>query len=215
MIENLYHFLNVKINHYSLGDVFWNISLIIFTYYIFYTFKYLLLQKRKKWQKFLLAPVFLIYFIFLPNTLYLLTDIRHLLDYCPRNSYLDMCPQNSWMLFFFFTYAIIGWLSFFHLTNEMYKLIKKYYKTVFAHFFLHFTLIIMPLGVLIGLINRFNSWDLIDNPMHVLRTISQYFTDWDYLKQWLIFVICTYIIFYLTKALILLSQEKNTYARKK
>src|SRR6056297_3703612 len=126
MIEYIYNLLNYKINHYSIGDIFWNLSLIIFTYYLFYTFKYLLFQKDNKLKSFLLILVFIAWYTFLPNTLYLLTDIRHLLDYCPRNSYLDMCAQNSWMLFVFFAYAMIGWLTFYHLTTKMLNLINKY-----------------------------------------------------------------------------------------
>lgn len=209
MLRIIYNLLNIKINRYSLGDVFWNLSLIIFAYYLFYTFKYLILQKKTKWRWPLLILVFMAWFAFLPNTLYLLTDIRHLLDYCPRNSYLDMCPQNSWMLFFFFAYAMIGWLSFFHMVNEMYKLLRKHYKRLISEIFLHFTLIIMPLGVLIGLINRFNSWDLINAPGHVLHTVAVYFSDWLYFKQWLVYILVCYLLFYLTKALLYFSQENK------
>ncbi len=199
MIEYIYNLLNYKINHYSIGDIFWNLSLIIFTYYLFYTFKYLLFQKDNKLKSFLLILVFIAWYTFLPNTLYLLTDIRHLLDYCPRNSYLDMCAQNSWMLFVFFAYAMIGWLTFYHLTTKMLNLINKYINKHLGTFFLHFTLIIMPLGVLIGLIHRFNTWNLIHRPSHILTTLKLYFVDPIYLQQWIIYVICTYFLFYLSK----------------
>lgn len=203
--------LNSKVNGYHIGDIFWNFTLIIFTYYIFYTFKYLTLKKTHSWQNIFLIILFIIWFFFLPNALYLITDIRHLMDYCPSNSYLDICPNNSWMLPFFFLYAIIGWYTFYDLLSKMANLFKK---NVYKQLIIHSSLILAPLGVLIGLLNRVNSWNLITNPSKIFHVLYLYISDWLYIQQFLAYVISTYILFYLTKYLFD-SNETRLFRRRK
>jgi len=207
----LFTFLNsIKINDYSIGDVFWNFTLIIFAYYIFYTFKYLLIKKDSKWQYILLIILFAIWFFLLPNTLYLITDIRHLLDYCPRNSYLDMCPKNSWMLPFFFVYATIGWYTFYDLIKKMSNL---FHQSIYKQIIIHSSLILAPLGVVIGLINRVNSWDLLTNPSKIFHILFLYICDWTYFQQWISFTIASYILFYLSQYLF--DSHENKLFRKR
>lgn len=199
MINNL---LNLTINDYHLGDVFWNLTLVILTYYLFFALHYINKKTKKPWRHLYFWLVFPVWYFFLPNTLYLVTDVRHLLDYCPRNSYLDICLNGAWMIFFFFIYALIGWLTFYHLMEKMYDLLQNSYNKISAEIFRHFSLIIMPLAVLVGLLNRLNSWQIFTEPGIVAHNIFSYFSQWRYLQQWLIVLIIIYLMYYATKLMI-------------
>jgi uncharacterized membrane protein len=198
----LHNLLNLTINGYHLGDVFWNLTLIIFTYYLFFALLAIIKHSKKTWRQILFWPVFLVWYFFLPNTLYLVTDIRHLLDYCPRNSYLDICLNGTWMIFFFFIYALIGWLTFYHLMEQMYQLLKTSYHKLAATIFRHASLIIMPLAVLLGLLNRLNSWQVFTAPKMVLGNIATYFSQWHYTQTWIIMIIIVYLMYYATQLMI-------------
>lgn len=198
----LHDFLNLTINGYHLGDVFWNLTLVLLTYYLFFAAQYVIKKSKKTWREWLFWPVFAVWYLFLPNTLYLVTDVRHLLDYCPRNSYLDVCLHGAWVIFFFFIYALIGWLTFYHLMEKMFELLKTNYGKIVAKIFRHFSLIIMPLATLVGLLNRLNSWQIFTTPGVVAHNILAYFTQWRYLQQWLSVVLLVYLMYYATKLMI-------------
>jgi uncharacterized membrane protein len=198
----LHDFLNTTINGYHLGDVFWNLTLVLLTYYLFFVLVYIVKKIKKPWRHLYFWLVFPAWYFFLPNTLYLVTDVRHLLDYCPRNSYLDVCLNGAWIIFFFFIYALVGWLTFYHLMEKMFQLLSREYNLKLARFFRHFSLIIMPLAVLIGLINRLNSWQIFTRPDIILHNIFTYFSQWRYMQQWLAIIIILYGMFYFTKLMI-------------
>lgn len=202
MLASLHDFLNLTINGYHLGDVFWNLTLVLLTYYLFFASQYVIKKSKKTWRALLFWPIFTVWYLFLPNTLYLVTDVRHLLDYCPRNSYLDVCLHGAWMIFFFFIYALIGWLTFYHLMEKMFELLETNYGKIIAKIFRHFSLIIMPLAVLLGLLNRLNSWQIFTAPSVVAHNILAYFTQWRYLQQWLSIVLIVYLMYYATKLMI-------------
>ncbi|HOX97495.1 MAG TPA: DUF1361 domain-containing protein [bacterium] len=202
MLASLHDFLNLTINGYHLGDVFWNLTLVLLTYYLFFAVQYAIKKSKKTWRAWLFWPIFAVWYLFLPNTLYLVTDVRHLLDYCPRNSYLDVCLHGAWMIFFFFIYALIGWLTFYHLMEKMFELLETNYGKIIAKIFRHFSLIIMPLAVLLGLLNRLNSWQIFTAPSVVTHNILAYFTQWRYLQQWLSIVLIVYLMYYATKLMI-------------
>jgi len=198
MLTAIHDFLNITINGYHLGDVFWNLTLILLSYYLFFALGYIVKNVKSKIKHLYFWLVFFVFYLFLPNTLYLVTDVRHLLDYCPRNSYLDMCLNGAWIIFFFFIYALIGWLTFYHLMEKMFTLLKEQYNIYVANFFRYFSLIIMPLAVLLGLVNRLNSWQMFSHPAQVLHTVASYFTEWRYLQQWLSIIIITMLMYALT-----------------
>jgi uncharacterized membrane protein len=98
------------INDYDLFTVLFNIFL-VFVPFI------LILYLKKSWhetnfnkfyQKVIAILVAIIWLIFIPNTAYIITEIRHLLNYCTLNSPDKVCLANAWMIMFFFTYASIG-----------------------------------------------------------------------------------------------------------
>jgi uncharacterized membrane protein len=142
------------------------------------------------------AVIFFLWFIFLPNAAYLITDIRHLLDYCPVYSPLHVCVPGAWEIMFFFVYSVFGWTFFVVCLDQM----RKVLAAIFSHRTAQvITLVIIPLmslGVLFGLTERFNSWDVFIHPLAIFQYLLRYMTSWDYFRNWLAFTVGYYILYF-------------------
>lgn len=188
----------LTIHDYPVLAIFWNILLLIIPFYcVIILFKYKKLTGFKKpLQKifgFLLAFVWL---MFIPNSAYIISDVRHLLDYCPTHSPLRVCSQNAWMIIFFFTYASVGWVSMVYLVNQMKKFICELINKKIANYYIFVIIPLISLGLLLGLVNRWNSWEIFIYPILLFNNIILYFTDFIYFRNWLVFTIFLYILYY-------------------
>src|SRR3989344_5936187 len=103
----------LDINGYHLLTVLWNIILASIPLIIFFVAK-------KYWRKTKLARLYekiiflfllLFWLLFLPNAAYIMSDIRHLINYCPIYSPYRVCVDNAWMIMFFFAYSTLGWVA--------------------------------------------------------------------------------------------------------
>lgn len=186
------------INNYPVLVVFWNLLLLLAPYLIIKFLEYYWKPNNfKKWQeKFILGVFFLIWLLFIPNSAYIITEVRHLHDYCPGSGYLAICPENAWMVMFFFVYSLIGWISFVYLLNQMRNFMEKSYNKLIAEVFVISVIPIITAGMLLGLINRWNSWETFTHPFKILNDLSLYFTNLMYLKNLLIFIIGLYILYF-------------------
>jgi len=209
-LDNLYDHCpvlnNLAINHYQLLTVVWNVFLVLLPL-VFY------ISLKSYWrrtglikfnQKAVAAVLFIFWLLFFPNTAYIITDVRHLLDYCPLNSPDRVCVANAWMIIVFFVYSSFGWVSFYYLlklmsglVNRIFnKLFKKLPKELRLNFFAILIIPLTSLGVLLGLLNRFNSWDVLLYPTWLLKAISVYFLNIDYFIDWFIFTIFLYFLYF-------------------
>lgn len=189
----------ITLNDYPVLMGVWNlllllvpflVALLLRRYYNSSKFRY----GRQKLAAFLL---FFVWLLFIPNTAYLLTDIRHLMGYCPSDSYWNVCVDSAWMPLAFFTYSLIGWLAFVLLLNQMRELVAVVYTRQTARLFLVVVIPLIALGVLLGLIHRFNSWDIFVQPMTIMETIRDYFLSRVYARNWLIFTLFLYILYFI------------------
>lgn len=194
-----FEWINIlTIHDYPIVAIFWNIFLLIIPYY-----SVVLLIKYKKStgfkkpiQKFFGIFMFFIWLMFIPNSAYIISDVRHLLDYCPAFSPLRVCSENAWMIIFFFTYASIGWVSMVYLVNQMKKFISELFNKKAANSFVFFIIPLISLGLLLGLVNRWNSWEIFIYPASLVNNIFWYFTDFFYFRNWLIFTLFLYLLYY-------------------
>ena len=143
-----------------------------------------LLRKRLKPAGLLLLalPLGIAWLAFLPNTCYLLTEWRHLLFDRRWEQLLDTGHESAkgmyltakWALFFL-AYSGLGVLTFVLGVRPMEHWLRstgnKPYLFAPPFFFL------VSLGVYLGLISRFNSWDLIRRPQFIWNTAVEAVTS--------------------------------------
>lgn len=187
----------LKINNYQVVTIFWNLFLAALPF----LFGYLLItywQKTglRKWnQKIIGVLIWLVWLLFLPNTAYVISDVRHLLDYCPRDTQFRVCEEGAWMPVFFFTYGLIGWISFVYAMTQMKMFIARAFNRFLSHIYLVVMMPIMALGLLLGLVNRFNSWDAFTNVHDLWQVILTYWTDSQSFTNLVILSILLYILY--------------------
>lgn len=187
------------VNQYPVFGIFWNIFL-LFIPFILYLFLFRFWQKnhfQKIGQKFIAFVAFCFWLLFIPNAAYIITDVRHISGYCDGISIYRVCPQNAWMIILFFIYGMIGWVAFVYLVRQMGGLIKIFKGNFWYYFFVILVIPLSSLGVLLGLINRWNSWELFMNPLGIFGSIALYFTDYIYFRNFLVFTLGLYLLYFL------------------
>jgi uncharacterized membrane protein len=194
-----YPFLDsIAINNYQLFTIIWNIflALLPLVFYIVlksYWFRTGLIKFN---QKIAAAVLFIFWLLFFPNTAYIITDVRHLLDYCPIDSPDRVCSLNAWMIIIFFTYASFGWVSFYYILKLMSDLANKIFNKLEPYFFVGLVVPVTSFGILLGLLNRFNSWDIFIAPVQLAQAVLVYFLNINYFIDWFIFTIFLYLLYF-------------------
>lgn len=190
-----FNYLNI--NSYPVLGVVWNLALLLVPFYL-----------AKKLDKDFQADgfknrrdqamgviIFLIWLIFIPNAAYIITDIRHLANECATNSYFKVCLETAWFIPVFFIYALIGWIFFVFLLRQMKKIIIKIFNERVGEFFIWLVIPWISLGVLLGLLHRWNSWEVVISPLLIIKNALIYFTDISYFINWVVFTITLYILY--------------------
>lgn len=153
--------IRVKVT-YSMYLLFliWNLFLAVIPYSISHLIKIDFSLRFYNFKNILLV---ITWFLFIPNTFYLLTDFVHL--------HHDSTPQLVFDFILFTSFTIAGFycgiLSIFNIYNQIIFFHSKKIATIF-------TIIISYLcafGIYLGRILRFNSWDVISNPFSLINSI--------------------------------------------
>jgi len=185
------------INEYPVFGIVWNLFLLVVPFVIFhYLVKYYHLTKiEKRGQKVFFGFLFFLWLIFLPNSAYIITDVRHLMNYCPYSFY-RVCSKNAWMIIIFFTYALIGWAAFVLLLDKMKNFVTVVYSKQISNLFIISVIPLVSIGVLLGLLNRWNSWEIFYFPKSIIRDLLLYVTDWNYFLDFSVFTVFFYFLYY-------------------
>jgi len=186
------------INEYPVFGIVWNIFLLLVPLLIFKVlFRYYNLTKiAKNSQKIIFSFWFLLWLLFVPNSAYIMTDVRHLMNYCPYSFY-RVCVKNAWMIMVFFTYALIGWVFFVYLLRQMKNLLVLIFNKNVANGFVVGIIPLMSLGVLLGLVDRWNSWEVFYYPELILKDALLYATDWNRFIDFAVFTAFFYLLYFL------------------
>lgn len=180
----------LSINGYAVIMVLWNILLAALAVWLAFRLAASLGSRR---------PLTIIthgvaWLLLLPNTAYIMTDIRHIIGYCPPEEFARVCQSNAWMTIFFFAYASLGWYSFTQALRPVLDALAKRWKV--NHFTLAIPFVILSgLGIMLGLVNRWNSWEIITDPAAIIRTAWLGFSDLTYLTNWLIMSVLLYLLY--------------------
>lgn len=198
-----------QINGYPVLMIFWNIVLAAISIWL----AYLVVQDIKKGQKNVFRSILLClaWLFMVPNTAYLLTETRHSLGLCSVEIYNNVCAVTAWSPLFFFLFAGIGWVSFIWSVRPIEAAIAKAYGQNTSVWFVVASLLLISLGVLLGLVNRFNSWEILTDPLTIISSGVLYILDLTSLQN---YFMMTFLLFTLYLAgshlLIRLPWEKKT-----
>lgn len=111
----------------------------------------------------------LLWLLFLPNAPYLVTDLMHLRPFPAIPLWYD-----ALMLF---TFALTGLLLGLHSLAMMQNLVSGRYGDTIGWLFALLTMSLSSFGVYIGRFLRWNSWDLLANPVSLLSDVAQHLSQ--------------------------------------
>ncbi len=159
---------------YARNGALWNIYLAIIPVALAYTVEWI--AQATRGQRTLLTWVVLVllalaWFAFLPNTCYLLTEVRHFFALLDSTGIYSRWrgKHDSGALFFilfefgyYTVYCGIGLLTFVLAIRPLARVVKGLTRSLWYWSLPFFFL--MALGVHLGLVERDNSWDLLHRP---------------------------------------------------
>jgi len=154
--------IRVKVTHsFFLLFLIWNLILAVIPYIISNFIKIDFSIKKYNFQNLFFIVSWL---LFLPNTFYLITDFVHL----NHNNLMQFC--FDFMLLSSFTIAgfHFGILSI----STIHQQIEFSYSKKISNLFIVTISYLCAFGIYLGRILRFNSWDIITNPINLINSIT-------------------------------------------
>lgn len=117
----------------------------------------------------IVIPLIACWLLFFPNAPYILTDLYHLTDRSSMPVWFDLML----ILTYAWTGLLAGFMSLWELERMVSGVIKQQYRTVLI-IFLFF---LSGFGIYIGRFLRWNSWDVIHKPFHIIEDIAERLVD--------------------------------------
>lgn len=135
-------------------------------------FGLMMLKTKRKWAKWLF---FILWTLFTPNTLYILTDVYHFSQQFGKVTGLD----SIYLVVQYIFLIPFGLVSYVYAMEPFEKLLSTINTTIinhYARYIVFFTNFIIAFGIVIGRVQRTNSWEVFTNTVSVfhdsVRTIS-------------------------------------------
>lgn len=152
--------LRVKISHsFFMLFLIWNLLLAIIPYSIASHIKSDFSIRKSNYKNIFLM---IIWILFIPNSFYLITDFVHLY----HNSWLQFTFDFTLLLSFTIAGFYTGILSILNIKNK----IETQYNPLISRYFIITISYLSAFGVYIGRVLRFNSWDIISNPISLFTS---------------------------------------------
>ena len=153
-------------------------------------FGYVFLKSKSTLSRVLFGILWL---LFLPNTIYIFTDLEHIIDQLPLLSLqfqIYLLLQYLILEFVGIATFLIGVFPF-----ERMLIVEKYSKRsmpgklILFNFFIAF-------GMVLGRVERINSWEVFTAPVKVLNSAVHVFSSFDLLALMILFgLLCNFIYF--------------------
>ncbi|MGF2413008.1 MAG: DUF1361 domain-containing protein, partial [Ferruginibacter sp.] len=177
---------------YAFIFLIWNLFLAWIPFTISTFFK--MIANADKWKQ---VIVFSAWLIFFPNALYIVTDLIHLEQETSVPKWYDA-------VLLFSSSAIGVIMAFVSLLQVERYLAHKFNRTV-VQVIVFSILFLGSFGVYLGRFLRWNSWDIISNPLGLLSSIGQRFVfPLQHIQTWGITIILTtafYLLYLVIKKL--------------
>ncbi|PKP15335.1 MAG: DUF1361 domain-containing protein [Bacteroidetes bacterium HGW-Bacteroidetes-23] len=137
----------------------WNLFLAFIPYLIsFFLFTSVTFQERRS----LRIGTLLVWLLFLPNSFYLLTDFVHLNKFPDVPFWFDLVLVSS--------FSITGFALGLFSIRTIEKIIQLHYSKTQSKIMLFCILYLTAFGIYLGRFLRFNSWDLLSNPIDLFSS---------------------------------------------
>jgi uncharacterized membrane protein len=138
----------------------WNQFLAFVPYFFISYLKTQIAIQKSKVKTFSLLFLWL---LFLPNSFYILTDLVHLSQSPNHLFWFDLVVISSYALIGF-TLGIISLLEF-------ENILKTYTSALITNLIIPAVCFLCGIGIYLGRILRYNSWDIISNPFELFRAM--------------------------------------------
>lgn len=153
--------VRVKLTHsINMFFLIWNLFLAFVPYFFISYLKTQISLQKNKIKTFLLLFTWL---LFLPNTFYLLTDLIHLTQSGDHLFWFDLVVYSS--------YALIGFTIGIVSLLEFEAIIKNYTSSFITNLIIPCICFLSGIGIYLGRILRYNSWDIMSNPIKLFQDI--------------------------------------------
>jgi uncharacterized membrane protein len=139
------------------------------------------------------VPLLIIWLLFLPNSLYILTDLFHLKPRDPFPLWYDLVLVLS--------FALIGMIVFLQSLKDMFNILQKYLKPVYLTIITPIIFWLISFGLYLGRYLRFNSWNVVNHPFRLLRQSIDVVFEKDTIAFTLIFSAFICFLYYITMGL--------------
>ncbi|HYH13850.1 MAG TPA: DUF1361 domain-containing protein [Flavisolibacter sp.] len=137
----------------------WN----LFLAYLPYSLSSFIAKKNKQLSKPLFVLLLVIWLLLIPNSFYIITDLFHLRDRIVVPLWYDL----ALIIAFAWNGLMVGILS-----------VRQVERTLQSRWHIHEWLFVLPLmylnalGIFIGRYLRFNSWDIVSNPLALISDVG-------------------------------------------
>lgn len=156
-------------------------------------FGYLMLKSKNNSLRLIF---FLIWFVFVPNTIYIVTDLVDL----PEQWIIAHLAEKLLLILQYSILEIIGVITFLVAMYFFEKFLLGIFKNIkTVGFLIFFTNILIAFGVILGRIHRVNSWEVITNPMFVVNSSLFILSSIEQMTMVFIFGLFGYLLYELLK----------------
>ncbi|MEW7280555.1 DUF1361 domain-containing protein [Aquimarina sp. 2201CG1-2-11] len=170
----------------------WNLFLACIPYLIS------IIATFKKGNRFIFWSCFIIWLLFLPNSPYILTDFQHIRTSTISSIWFDVLLILS--------FAINGLLIGFSSLHIMQSMMNERFSKKVTNYMIYIVLLLCGFGIYLGRVLRWNSWDILQDPIGLLSDIAkrilfptQHIETWVFTLGFGTFLILTYQRLYALK----------------
>jgi len=166
--------------------IFYNIEWMAFNLYLAILpviFAWFILKTKHKTLKFIVGILWILY---LPNTIYIITDLHHLIKQWEIVNVLEKLV----LVMQYLLLEAIGLVCFFIAFQPFEKWITKSFYLIAINF-------IMAFAMVLGKIERVNSWDVFTNPLNVAISAIHVLTSFETITLVILFGLFANFLYFL------------------